>query len=168
MAGVARPAAGGGGFRSTLVLVFLATAPDLDLALRLLDGANHHRGPSHSLGAALLAGVGVLALRRLGVSRLPGAIAAAAAWGSHVVLDYFGLDTTPPIGLMALWPWSGGFFASPVSIFYDVPRSFSLRAMRHNALAVFIEALVLLPLVWLAWGRPRSFQGAAAKLRGVR
>ena len=134
-------------------LAFLAAAPDLDLVLRLVDGANHHRGPSHSLGAALVAGLAAWALRRLGIDWLPGSLAAALAWASHVALDYLGLDTSPPVGEMALWPLSNSFFASPVSVFYDVPRSFSAEAIQHNILAVTIEIAILGPVAFVCLRR---------------
>ena len=50
---------------------------------------------------------------------------------------------------MALWPFSDAFFASPFPVFYDVPRSFSAAAMRHNAMALAIELAILGPLVLL-------------------
>ena len=75
------------------------------------------------------------------------------AWASHVALDYLGLDTSPPSGEMALWPLSMGFYASPVPIFYDIPRSFSIGAIRHNLLAVTIEVVVLAPVAFLCWSR---------------
>ena len=51
--------------RDAAILALCACAPDLDLILRLVDGANHHRGPSHSLGAVALVVVGTFVLRRL-------------------------------------------------------------------------------------------------------
>lgn len=139
------------------LLAVCAAAPDLDLTLRLIDGANHHRGASHSLAAAVMAGLAVFGLRQLGFPRLPGALAAGAAWASHVLLDYLGLDTSPPIGEMALWPFSSGFHASPIPVFLDVPRAFTSGAIKHNALAVLIEIIVLTPIVALCWrGRPRG------------
>ena len=144
--------------RQAGVLVFCAAAPDLDLLLRLVDGVNHHRGPSHSFAAAILVGLAISALGRVWKGSSPSGRAAAAAWASHVVLDYLGVDTSPPVGEMALWPFSDAFFASPVSLFYDVPRSFSPEAIRHNLLAVLIEVLVLVPVALLCWGRrkPRA------------
>jgi inner membrane protein len=135
------------------VLAFCAAAPDLDLILRLVDGANHHRGPSHSLGVALSVGVLALLLRRAGL-RLPSGASVAAAWGSHVALDYLGRDTSPPAGVMALWPFSSDFLISPFAIFLDIPRSFSAAAILHNLGAVAIEMAILAPIAWLAWGRP--------------
>ncbi len=134
------------------VLVFCATAPDLDLLLRFVDGVNHHRAASHSLAAAVIVGVLGAVLRRSGWD-LPGGLSMAVAWASHVVLDYFGRDNSPPIGLMALWPFSSAFFASPVSVFYDVPRSFSVAAIRHNVVAVLLELAILAPVAALCWRR---------------
>lgn len=145
--------------RHAAILALCASAPDLDLLLRLIDGVNHHRGPSHSFGAALLVGVATMMLRRAGVD-LPGAALMSAAWASHVVLDYFGLDTSPPIGELALWPFSGAFYVSPVSVFYDIPRSFSAAAIRHNLVAVAIELAVIAPMTWLCWGGFKARSGS--------
>jgi len=143
--------------RHVAILAFCAAAPDLDLILRLVDGLSHHRGASHSFGAALLAGVAAFLLRRAGVD-LPSSGLVSAAWGSHVALDYLGLDTSPPFGEMALWPVSSAFYVSPVSLFYDIPRSFAAEAIRHNLIAVLIEVVVLAPLAVLSWRRVHSGQ----------
>ena len=134
------------------ILVCCALAPDLDLLLRLADGVNHHRAASHSLVAAALVGAIGSLLRWRGFD-LPGGPSIAAAWASHIVLDYFGRDNSPPIGLMALWPFSSGFFASSVSVFQDVPRSFSAAAIRHNAAAVLLELAILSPAALVCWRR---------------
>ena len=136
----------------TAVLILCATAPDLDLVLRFIDGANHHRGPSHSVGLAILVGLIGWVLRRFGAD-LPSPRALGAAWGSHVLLDYLGIDTNPPFGEMALWPLTRDFFISPLPLFYDVPRVFTTEAIRHNVIAVSIEVLVLAPLAWLGCRR---------------
>src|SRR5262245_29323164 len=82
--------------RRTLLFALVALVPDLDL----LFGA--HSGPSHGLGGALLAGLLVWAIARL--RRAPRAstlaIACAAAYSSHTLLDWLGTDTSPPIGIM--------------------------------------------------------------------
>ena len=138
------------------VLAFCAAAPDLDLLLRFVDGVNHHRAASHSLAAAAIVGVVASILRRTGLD-LPGGFAIAAAWASHVLLDYLGRDNSPPIGLMALWPFSSAFFASPVSVFYDIPRSFSAAAIRHNIVAVLLELAILAPLAAAALFKARWY-----------
>ena len=139
----------------TSVLVFCAVAPDLDLVLRFVDGMNHHRGPSHSVTAAVLVGVlGLVLARGRPWKRL--APWAAAAWLSHVVLDYLGVDTSPPRGEMALWPFSDAFFASPIPLFYDVPRAFDLASIRHNLTAVAIEIAILGPIGAFSWRGRRA------------
>ncbi len=77
----------------------------------------------------------------------------AAAWASHVVLDYFGIDTNPPFGEMALWPFTTGFFISPLPLFYDVSRSFTSETIRHNLVAGLIELAVLVPVTLVCWRR---------------
>ncbi|MEO8362548.1 MAG: metal-dependent hydrolase [Vicinamibacteria bacterium] len=134
------------------ILIACATAPDLDLLLKFVDGANHHRGFTHSLVAAIVAGLVAGVLKRQGAS-VPGGAVVAAAWASHVLLDFLGVDTSPPSGEMALWPFSSGFYVSPVSLFYDVPRSFTASAIRHNIVAVLIEIVVMGPIAWICWRR---------------
>lgn len=140
--------------------VVAAVLPDLDLALRFVDGRNHHRGASHSLGAAVLAGIAVWAFRR--VTARPDALrfgsVAATAWLSHVLLDWLGRDTNPPLGLMALWPLSEGWFQSPWPIFLDIGRTLDLHTIGSNALAAAWEVLLLAPLLWLAARSRRARQ----------
>ena len=128
-------------------------APDLDLLLKFVDGRNHHQAQTHSLGFALLAAAAAFALARWrgwpAAGRL--ALLAGAAWTSHVLLDYLGRDTHPPIGLMALWPVSSGYFKFPWPIFSDIGRTLDFETMRHNAVAVAWEAVLLVPPLLLCW-----------------
>ena len=140
--------------RDAALLALCACAPDLDLILRQFDGVNHHRGATHSFAAAALAGLFAFLLRRAGLGfPRPGLV--AAAWASHVLLDYLGRDTTLPFGEMALWPFSKAFFISPVAVFLDIPRSFSAEAIRHNLTAAALEIAILGPLAALCWRRGR-------------
>jgi len=132
------------------VLGFCAVAPDLDLVLRFIDGVNHHRGASHSFTAAALVAALGFVLQRMGAS-LPNPLLMGAAWASHVVLDYLGLDTSPPAGEMALWPFSSAFYVSPISVFYDVPRAWSAAAIAHNLTAVAIELTIMVPVAMICW-----------------
>ena len=94
-----------------------ALAPDVDLLFRFVDGRNHHNDETHSLGVAFLAGLaGAVVLPLLRLAR-PSALALATSlgWASHTLLDYLNLDTNPPIGLMALWPWSDAHYKVPLA-----------------------------------------------------
>ena len=139
----------------TAVTVACALAPDLDFAGRLLTGENWHQRQSHSVGAAVIAGVAVALVARLARSPRWGGlgIAAAIGWLSHVALDYLNKDTHPPIGIMALWPLSDGFFKFPWPIFLDIGRTLDLHTVRHNMLAVGWEAVSLGALLVLCWRR---------------
>jgi membrane-bound metal-dependent hydrolase YbcI (DUF457 family) len=148
-----------------LCVVGAAVAPDLDLVLRFVDGQNHHQGASHSLGAALLAGVVVslvtMAWRgRVHSGRAKDAwilgLLAASGWTSHVFLDYLGRDTHPPIGLLALWPVSASYYKFPWPLFFDVGRTLEWTTVVHNVVAVAWELVLLLPIpALLLWRRLR-------------
>jgi membrane-bound metal-dependent hydrolase YbcI (DUF457 family) len=139
--------------RRIAVAVGAAVAPDLDLLFKLVDGRNHHQAESHSLGCALLAAAAVWLLARARgwpeAARL--ALMAGAVWTSHVALDYLGRDTHPPIGLMALWPVSSGYFKFPWPLFLDIGRTLTWETVRNNAAAVAWEAVLLLPPLMLCW-----------------
>lgn len=140
------------------VFATAALAPDLDLLLRFVDGRNHHQAESHSLGIALVAGLLAWGVARAWHVVRPArwAAAAFAGWASHVGLDYLGRDTHPPIGLMAFWPLSHGYYKFPWPIFLDIGRTLDWNTMRHNAVAVGWELVLLVPLLALCWGyRPR-------------
>jgi membrane-bound metal-dependent hydrolase YbcI (DUF457 family) len=135
------------------VSVAAALAPDLDLFLRWVDGRNHHQGASHSVGAAVIAAASVALVARL--ANWPRAIglglAAGAGWGSHLLLDYFGRDTHPPIGIPLLWPFSGTYFKSPLTLFLDIGRTLDWHTVRHDALAVTWETVFILPILLATW-----------------
>jgi membrane-bound metal-dependent hydrolase YbcI (DUF457 family) len=149
--------------RRALLVSGAAVAPDLDLLFRLVDGRNHHQAETHSIGAALIAGVVVAAIARLAGWTRPWALGlvVGAAWLSHPLLDYFGNDTHPPIGLMALWPFDRGFFKSPWIVFMDIGRTLDWETVRHNIVAVSWELLVITPfLAAAAWLTRRRVHGA--------
>jgi membrane-bound metal-dependent hydrolase YbcI (DUF457 family) len=139
--------------------VAAALAPDLDLAFKLVDGRNHHNDEMHSVGAALAAaGLAWLFLRwRKHRPPLAAAVAVFLGWSSHLLLDYLNVDTHPPIGLLALWPFSGAYWKSPVPLFLDIGRTLSWTAVTHNAVAGAWEMVVLVPILLACW-RYRSRQ----------
>ena len=153
------PAGDLGWRRRTAITVAAAIAPDLDLLLKPF-GLAVHQGASHSVGAALLAGAAVAAGAAL--LRWPRpltlGLSAILGWSSHVVLDLLNLDTHPPIGLMALWPFAEGYYKVPWPIFLDIGRTLDWRTVRHDALALAWEAALLCPLLVVIW-RIRTGRG---------
>lgn len=124
-------------------------APDLDLLWA------RHSAETHSVGAAVLAGTAAwLALRARGRANA-GAIAAilAAAVGSHALLDWLGTDTSAPIGIMALWPFSSDYFESRAHVFMAVSRRYWLAEFwTYNATVVARELLLIgVPALAVEW-----------------
>ena len=122
-------------------------AADLDL----LVGA--HSGPTHSVGATVLIGVATYLIR----PHWRFAAAVSAAYASHILLDWLGSDGSPPIGIMALWPFSREYYESNLHTFYAVSRRYWLPDFwTFNLRAVAREAIVLGPPVALVfWWRGR-------------
>ena len=133
-------------WRTAAFLAMAAAAPDLDLLL------HDHRGVSHSVGAACLAGLaGWLVTRR---PRWGAAI--ALAWLSHVGLDWLSNDTRPPVGIMALWPFSHQYFKAAFEVFPAVSRRYWLAEFWvYNLKAAAIEVLVLGPIAAAVLWRAR-------------
>ncbi len=140
-----------------------ALLPDLDLTFRLLDGRNHHGGVLHSVGAALLVAAVVAVVLSLGRWQRPFALAftAGLAWCSHVLLDYLNVDTHPPIGILALWPFSHAYHKFPYPIFMDIGRTLDWTTVRHDIAAVAWECAILVPLLFVSW----HYRGRRVPLR---
>ncbi len=128
-----------------LVYAALGAIPDLDL----LFGA--HSGPTHSVGAAVIVGVAAAAVASLtDRSRskrqvLTVALACAAAYGSHVLLDWLSSDNSAPIGIMALWPIDRGYYESDLHVFMAISRRYyqGWTFVRQNLLAIARELAIL-------------------------
>jgi len=135
-------------------------AADLDL----LVGA--HSGPTHGIGAAAM--VGIVSWLVAGRARAPrGVVVASAiaiAYASHTLLDWLGTDSSTPIGIMALWPFSHEYYESPWHVFMAISRRYWLPEFwRFNLLALGRELLILIPiavLVLAVRGRPRTTSAA--------
>jgi membrane-bound metal-dependent hydrolase YbcI (DUF457 family) len=134
--------------RDLLVFSLVGQAPDLDFIPGLILGqvdAIHH-GVSHSVGAALLAGV---LFYLWGQKR--GAALRWAAMGffvtlSHVLLDALNLDTSYPHGVPLFWPFSAKYhliYPWFLDVWRDPPW---LDALWHNLMAMGIEFIWLGPV----------------------
>jgi membrane-bound metal-dependent hydrolase YbcI (DUF457 family) len=137
-----------------------ATVADLDLLV------GTHRGPTHSLAAAVLAGIatwvrlaagsgiGPVKGHGLRVARdnrsLRFALAITAAYATHMLLDWLGADSSPPIGIMALWPFNRQYYESPLHLFMAISRRYWLPDFwMLNARAIARELVILGPVLGL-------------------
>lgn len=141
--------------RFVVVTALFACLPDLDFAW------GRHNMETHSLGAALAAGLLVWAVTRGRAPRL--AVAVTLAWASHVAFDWLGSDDTPPLGVMALWPVSSAFYFADAFVFEAISRRYWLTGFwRHNAWAVATETVWLAPVLaaLVVLRRPRDGRAA--------
>ncbi|MEX2273368.1 MAG: metal-dependent hydrolase [Vicinamibacterales bacterium] len=129
--------------------VSLGVAPDLDLL------AGRHSAETHSVGAAALAGAVVwFVARRRGIRhRTALAAMAVVAVLSHAFLDWLGTDTSAPIGIMALWPFSSAYYESDTHVFMAVSRRYWLDEFwTYNLRVLGRELLILgIPAVAVEW-----------------
>jgi inner membrane protein len=128
-------------WHGAILLAALGMAADLDFLL----GA--HRTYSHTLGACVLILLAAMAMTPSSEPRLLTGAACGAAYASHLLLDWLGSDSSVPIGIMALWPFSSQFYESPLHWFlsterrYWVPQFWSV-----NLAAAMREIGTLVPL----------------------
>jgi inner membrane protein len=136
--------------------VFVANLPDLDYLPGVLAGDlnRYHHGLTHTLGWCVLMSVAVwLLLRAACPARAPLRVLVwcLALTGSHLLADWLTADNRPPIGILALWPFSDAHFHAPVSLFWPLlKRDYAEIFQWHNVQAIGVEALLCLPLVLLA------------------
>ncbi|MDO8836243.1 MAG: hypothetical protein Q7V01_11645 [Vicinamibacterales bacterium] len=129
--------------------VILAVAPDVDILVTV------HRASWHSLTAA--AAVAVLAALALGLRGHPApglaALTCGLAWAGHVALDWLGRDSSPPHGVMALWPFSHAYFQSGLDLFAEVSRRYwNLdEFVWGNLRSVVREIAIVAPIAAGAW-----------------
>lgn len=144
-------------WRETALFGALAALPDIDLI------AGAHSGPTHSVGAAVIVGMAAwLLARRLGARRAAWlALACVAAYSSHVLLDWLGSDSSPPIGVMALWPFGRAYYESDLHVFMAISRRYyqGWRFVSQNVLAVCVELAILMPILAGVW----RFRGRRAR-----
>jgi membrane-bound metal-dependent hydrolase YbcI (DUF457 family) len=150
----------GNGLSATCAL--LAAAPDLDLLFTT------HRTYTHSAGAVIVVGLCAAlssARRRARPSHAARiALMCAAAYASHLLLDWLGVDLYPPLGLQALWPFDSGWYISGLDLFRQTRREhlFTWPVLELNFFAVVQEAAILVPIVVALWlVREKALAGLA-------
>ena len=142
------------GRREAVLFAGLGALADFDLLFGM------HSGPTHGIGAAVLAGAFAWApwIQVSGRARMTLAFACVLAFASHILLDWLGSDTSPPIGIMALWPFSREYYESNLHVFMAVSRRVWQPEIFwiQNLTALLRELLILVPPVLvIGWWRAR-------------
>jgi membrane-bound metal-dependent hydrolase YbcI (DUF457 family) len=128
----------------------LGALPDLDLLLPI-----PHRTVTHSVGAVvavtIIAAVVTRQVTRRSVWRV--ALVCAAAYGSHLLLDWMGADRFFPYGLTLWWPLSDRFYISGWDVFRQTARQhvFTWPSVAINLKAIAQEVALLGPVVLALW-----------------
>jgi membrane-bound metal-dependent hydrolase YbcI (DUF457 family) len=133
----------------TALLALLGCAPDLDLLI------GRHSRETHSIGAAVIV-ASAAALLRLPIAPTRPRIWCAAflAWISHPLLDMLSLDTSVPLGVMFLWPFSTTHYQTGWSVFASIYRNYHEAGfVTHNLLAIVREFAIMAPIAALVWWR---------------
>jgi hypothetical protein len=129
----------------TAACALLAMAPDLDL------GFTRHRTYTHSVGAVVIVGLFVYLIATRARARI--ALMCAAAYASHLLLDWLGVDLYPPPGLQVLWPFDSGWYISGFDLFRQTRREqlFTWPVIEQNLLAIAQELAILVPIAAALW-----------------
>ncbi|MBN2010342.1 metal-dependent hydrolase [candidate division KSB1 bacterium] len=151
-----------------LGLIVVANLADLDY----LPGAfinqpnSFHHGMTHSLTFAVLFGllagaVGYVWKRQFWSV----AIIMTVTYASHILLDFFTMDTAEPFGEQLLWPFSSAYFLSPIALFRDIDKggtnaTFFLRAFGlYNLKTVALECAIFAPIIFIIRYMKVKFNG---------
>ena len=144
--------------RLALAGAVLATTPDLDLLF-----AHFHRSATHSVVAVVLVFMIAAAVtgkvtplrasRYGGQSRFRIAAICAAAYATHLLLDWLGTDRFAPGGIQIWWPVGPRFYLSGWDIFDQTERlhPFAPATIDQNARAVAKEIGYLAPIAAALW-----------------
>ena len=111
-------------WRRLVFFLIFANLADIDYLFGFIHGQPnlYHHQFTHSIAfAVIIAGV-FAGLERVDLKNRFWAsfLILFAAYGSHVLIDYFTLDTTPPYGEQLFWPFDKNYYISKFSIFRDI------------------------------------------------
>ncbi len=144
-----------------LVFLFIGIFPDLDFLPGLILGSpsRFHHQFTHSLFFGIIIGTmtGLLYGKWKREHWLKYALVFTGVYYSHLLADFFGVDTSFPYGQQLFWPFWQAYVLSPVSIFSDVYRSsssadFFLSMFNwHNLIAVMIELMICIPILLIMY-----------------
>jgi membrane-bound metal-dependent hydrolase YbcI (DUF457 family) len=150
--------------RLTVACAAAAVGADVDLLFPM-----PHRAVTHSLTAVaaliITAGVTGWVTRHVRVQggsceRYPTrdhewwiATVLGAAYASHLLFDWLGVDRSPPFGIQLLWPANHQWFYSGLDIFPATERRrfLSAASMIVNAQAIGQELMLCVPVLALLW-----------------
>lgn len=111
-------------WKEVLLYVFFANAPDIDFIPLLwgnINTANNwHHTYTHTIGFAIICAGIVYLLKRKDKLKLAAIVFLLVM--THLVIDYFTIDSRYPYGVMLWWPFSNQFFHASHPIFLPLKK----------------------------------------------
>lgn len=166
-----------GAWRRAALFMLVGNLPDFDFLIGFVVGRPGllHRGVSHTVVAAVAFGVlaGLVARARRREAFLPTTLAFAAAYGSHLLLDWLTVDARPPEGAQFLWPFSDAYSIAPVTIFREIyvdgvtRAGFLASVLSWSTISVLARELALVLAAVALWHASEGLR-VLARARGVR
>jgi len=136
-------------WKEVFIYIILANLADFDYLFGFLVGEPnkyHHQFMHSILISVVTAGIFAVIFcikKREKISKI--FVLFFLVYFSHVLIDFFTLDTSFPFGEQLFWPFSDGYYISSFSIFADVQKAntsvdfFSSLFSTHNLLMVLSE-----------------------------
>ncbi len=143
-------------WKGYLSYVIVANVPDLDIIPGMLKGDInlYHHQITHTLFFAALFTLGVYVFYRPRGEKitLRKVLPFFLLYLSHLVLDFFAVDTKPPYGEELFWPFTANYYISSVTPFLDIVRGRTLLSAinMHNLKAVLVEIAAFGPILLVA------------------
>jgi membrane-bound metal-dependent hydrolase YbcI (DUF457 family) len=142
---------------SLISMIIFSNLPDVDYLFGTIKGNPnlYHHLWTHSIVFGIFVGFMYWFFKK-SASYWAGLIVSCLMF-SHILLDYFTLDTNPPFGIQLFWPISKTYFISPVSIFRDVSKASANKLFIqslfcwHNLKTVLVELVLLGPIGLAFW-----------------
>ncbi|MBN1559536.1 metal-dependent hydrolase [candidate division KSB1 bacterium] len=161
-------------FLMFLFILFFALLPDFDFVFGFFvgDPNRYHHLFTHSIVFVAIAGTvgGIIFAKWCNENIIFSSAIFVSAGISHVILDCLAVDKSEPFGCPLAWPFSQKFVIFPAPLFSDVIRSsdsssfFQSLFNLHNLKAVFVEIIVLAPVLFMVWILRRKFIAGKAAI----
>jgi len=111
-------------WKELLGFIVVANLADIDFLFGFLIGEpnKYHHQFTHSIFISLIIAAVVACYFKFRNRRQIRNIfiTVFSLYSSHVIIDYFTRDTSPPYGEQLFWPFSNNYFISSISIFRDI------------------------------------------------
>ncbi len=136
-------------WQEAAIVIILANVADMDFLFGFIGGApnKYHHQFTHSIFMAALVAIALAFFwSKQKAPRFPTLFALFfVAYFSHVLVDFFTVDTSLPYGEQLLWPFTNKYYISPVAFFMNVQKANTSAEFipslfsKHNLLMVFSE-----------------------------